>query len=71
MHRQEVLTLDAVVAVSLVECSMGAAALVSADNALLAAFPENPMLQYKCQGMCSFCEAYTYLDNLIIIIPCF
>jgi len=50
MFRNEVIVMDAVVAVTLVESSMQTAALLGPSSALHSAFPHNPQEEYAIQG---------------------
>ncbi|XP_037304497.2 DNA helicase MCM9 [Pungitius pungitius] len=49
MYRQTVTIEDAVMAVSVMECSMQGGALLGDVNALLTSFPDDPCQQYKIQ----------------------
>ncbi|XP_069561969.1 DNA helicase MCM9 [Brachyistius frenatus] len=49
MYRETVTTEDAVVAVSVMECSMQGGALLGNVNALLTSFPDDPHQQYQTQ----------------------
>ena len=50
MFRDEVLVVDAVVAVTLIESSMQSSALLGATSALHSAFPRDPQEEYAIQG---------------------
>ena len=50
MYRSKVSLQDAVVAVTLVECSMQSSALIGGINVLHSAFPENAEQEYATQG---------------------
>ena len=51
MYRSEVALQDAVVAVTLMECSMQSSALLGGVNVLHSAFPANVEEEYGIQGM--------------------
>ena len=50
MYRNEVILQDAVVAVTIMECSMQSAALLGGVNILHSAFPSNADEEYSSQG---------------------
>ena len=50
MMRDEVLAMDAIVAVTLMESSMCSASLISSMNPLHTSFPSSPEEMYKNQG---------------------
>ncbi|XP_055005391.1 DNA helicase MCM9 isoform X1 [Boleophthalmus pectinirostris] len=49
MYRETVTIEDAIMAVSVMECSMQGGALLGSMNALLTSFPDDPVEQYKTQ----------------------
>ncbi|XP_033847326.1 DNA helicase MCM9 [Periophthalmus magnuspinnatus] len=49
MYRETVTIEDAIMAVSVMECSMQGGALLGSMNALLTSFPEDPVEQYRTQ----------------------
>ena len=51
MYRSQVTLQDAVVAVTLMECSMQSSALLGGFNVLHSAFPESAEDEYTGQGM--------------------
>ena len=58
MCREEVTVMDAVVAVTVMECSMQTSSLLGGVNVLHSAFPEDADLEYTTQG------ERTYQDTL-------
>jgi DNA helicase MCM9 len=52
LYKEEVTTMDAVVAVSLIESSMQGSALLPGANIYHTSFPENAMQNYRVQGNC-------------------
>ncbi|CAL1585426.1 unnamed protein product [Knipowitschia caucasica] len=49
MYRETVTVEDAIMAVSVMECSMQGGALLGSMNALLTSFPDDPLSQYRTQ----------------------
>ena len=69
MYRGEVTLQDAVVAVTLMECSMQSSALIGGINVLHSAFPENAELEYSAQGTCSCtCTAHAQWRGKQIVV---
>lgn len=65
MYRREVTLQDAVVAVTLMECSMQSSALLGGVNVLHSAFPASAEDEYALQGRRNFWLLIQLSENLI------